>query len=125
MFNKKMVKSIWRAPFLGVAIAAAVGIAAATAASAAAGPAPHCGSVSFAPQSDNGAFQIQARQASCTTARSVAGASSPNRFRSGDPQYSAAGFSCSGRSEQLSGAGKHVVRFRCLSGQSAVSFLRG
>ncbi len=86
---------------------------------------PQCGAVPFTRQSDDGAFQIEARSTTCATARMVASASKPSRFRHGDSSYTAYGFSCSGRSQQLGGAGKQVVRFRCLRQQSSVSFLRG
>src|SRR5947209_5592992 len=114
-----MVNSILRALIVGVATAAF------TPTVAGAGQAPHCGNMSFARQSDDGAFQIVARATNCGTARGVASASRPSRFRGGDPQYAAEGFSCSGRSEQLGGAGKHVVRFQCTRQRSSVSFLRG
>jgi hypothetical protein len=86
---------------------------------------PHCGAVAFAPQSDNGAFQIMARSTSCDTARSVAGASRPSRFRNRDASYSADGFACAGRMESAGGRGKQVVRFQCTRQHSSVSFLRG
>ena len=88
-------------------------------------PPPRCGLVAFARAADNGAFEIAARGTSCSTARIVAGASRPTRFRYGDPHYTALGFSCSGRGEQLGGHGKHVVAFRCVRARSFVSFLRG
>jgi hypothetical protein len=114
-----MVKFLLRA-LPAVAVAAVVVPSGASATSA-----QSCGTVPFAHQSDNGAFQIQARNASCEQARGVASASRSSRFRSGHPQYSALGFDCSGRDEQLGGQGKHVVSFRCVHGHSAVSFLRG
>ena len=84
-----------------------------------------CGTVAFAPESDDGAFQIVARNTSCGVARVVADASRPNRFRTGSHRYAARGFACAGRAEELGGAGKHVVSFQCTRGVSAVSFLRG
>ena len=114
-----MFKSILRVLFVGMAIAAS------SPAMAGAGQAPHCGSVPFARQSDDGVFQIVARGTTCETARAVAGASRPSRFRGGDPQYAANGFSCSGRSEQIGGAGKQVVRFLCTRQHGSISFLRG
>ena len=114
-----MVNSLLRALSVGVAIAAF------GPGTAGAGQAPHCGNVAFAQQSDDGAFQIVAHGSTCGTARTVASASRPSRFRDGDPQYAANGFSCSGRSEKLGGSGKHVVRFRCTRQTSSVSFIRG
>jgi hypothetical protein len=114
-----------RLKFLLPALTAAVLAAALPPAPAIAGSAQSCGSVPFARQSDNGAFQIQARDASCQQARGVASASRPSRFRSGHPAYSAIGFDCTGQDEQLGGQGKHVVDFRCVHGHSAISFLRG
>ncbi len=87
--------------------------------------APSCGFVGFAPHSDNGAFRIVAHSTTCQTARAVAGASRPSRFRYGNPLYTTHGFSCSGQSEQLGGNGKHVVRFYCVRASSSVAFLRG
>ena len=105
-----------------IAIVASVAVVPATAGASAS---PHCGTVAFAAQSDNGAFQIVARSTSCDTARNVAGASRPSRFRDRNSSYSADGFSCAGRMENASGAGKELVRFRCTRRHSSVSFLRG
>lgn len=96
-----------------------------TAATAVAAPAsPRCGMVAFATQGEDGVFQIAAAGTSCRTARIVADAAKPPRFRTGDPSYTAIGFSCSGRSQQLGGHGKQVVVFRCVRHRSLVSFLR-
>jgi hypothetical protein len=91
---------------------------------AGAAQAPQCGLIAFAPQGENGAFQIAARDTSCEQARTVAGASRPTRFRHGDPRYTELGFACSGRSEQLGGHGKQVVAFVCVRDRSIISFLR-
>lgn len=104
------------------AIAASAAMLPATAGASAS---PHCGTVAFAPQSDNGAFQIMARSTSCGTARAVAGASRPSRFRDRDSSYSADGFACAGRMESAGGKGKQLVRFQCTRQHSSVSFLRG
>ena len=111
-------------PILKALLAGAV-IAAFSPAAAGAGRTPHCGSLAFAQQSEDGAFRIVAHATSCATARSVAAASRPTQFRTGDPQYASGGFACAGRSQQLGGAGKQVVRFDCTRGHSSVSFLRG
>jgi hypothetical protein len=87
--------------------------------------APQCGTVAFAPQSDDGAFQIDAHSTTCSMARSVASGSRPNWFRDRNASYSTDGFSCAGRAEALGGSGKRVVRFQCVRRHSAVSFLRG
>jgi hypothetical protein len=94
-------------------------------ATAGASGSPQCGTVAFAPQSDDGAFHIAARSTTCSTARNVASASRPSRFRDRDSSYSADGFSCAGRTEDFGGSGKQMVRFRCVRQHSAVSFLRG
>jgi hypothetical protein len=86
---------------------------------------PQCGTITFAPQSDNAAFQIVAGGTTCNMARSVADASRPSRFRDRDSSYSADGFSCAGRAEDLGGSGKQVVRFRCVRRRSYVAFVRG
>jgi hypothetical protein len=83
-----------------------------------------CGLVSFAHQTSDGAFQIAAAETSCSTARAVASDSRPSRLLSGDPRYSALGFSCAGRRRQLGGHGMQVVVFRCIRERSSVSFLR-
>lgn len=111
--------------FLLRALPAVAATAALLPAVAGADSAQSCGTVPFARQSDNGAFEIQARNASCRQARAVASASRPSRFRAGHPQYTAVGFDCAGQAQQLGGHGKHVVNFRCVRGRSAVSFLRG
>jgi hypothetical protein len=86
---------------------------------------PQCGLIAFATQGEDGAFQIAARDISCSLARTVADASRPSRFRHGDPRYTELGFACMGRSEQLGGHGKQVVAFECVRDRSYVSFLRG
>jgi hypothetical protein len=110
--------------FLFRAVPVVAAFAALTPAVAVAIPPPGCGLVSFAHQTSNGAFEIAARGTSCTTARVVAADSRPMRFRSRDPRYTALGFSCTGRSEQLGGHGIQVIAFRCVRAQSSVSFLR-
>lgn len=122
-----MHRSIRKVP-AALALAAAVwgGTApAVTGTSARTGSAVRCGTVTFARQSDDGAFQIAAESATCATARAVAEASRSSRYRVADSTYSADGFSCAGRSQRLGGAGKQVVRFQCTRQHSAVSFLRG
>lgn len=103
---------------------AVASLAALTPGIAGAAQTPRCGLIAFASQGENGAFEIAARDATCSTARTVADASRPTRFRRGDPQYTDLGFTCSGRSEQLGGNGKQVVAFRCVRERSFVSFLR-
>ena len=105
-----------------IAIAAS---AAVSPAAAGASASPRCGTVAFAAQSDDGAFQIVARSTSCGTARNVAGASRPSRFRDRNSSYTAYGFACAGRMENSGGAGKELVRFQCTRKHSSVSFLRG
>jgi len=107
------------------ALVVIVALAAWGPATAGASGGPQCGTVAFAAQSDDGAFQIVARSTTCNMARSVAGASRPSRFRDRNSSYSANGFSCAGQAEDLGGSGKHVVRFRCVRQHSSVSFLRG
>ena len=86
---------------------------------------PSCGFVGFTPHSSNGAFRIVAHGTTCPTARNVAAASWPSRFRYGNPLYNTRGFSCSGHVEQLGGNGMSIVRFYCVREGSSVSFLRG
>jgi hypothetical protein len=106
------------------AVFAVAAIAALAPALADAGTRSRCGLVSFAHQTSDGAFQIAARDADCSTARVVAGDSRPSRFRSGDPRYTALGFSCAGHSRQLGGHGIQVVAFECVRERSLISFLR-
>jgi hypothetical protein len=118
-----VVKPILRAS-IAAAVVAALAPATAPATSMPAAS-PRCGTVAFAPQTDDGAFEIVAHSTNCAVARSVARASRPSRFRHGNPRYATNGFSCTGRGEQLGGTGKLVVSFRCARGRSYVSFLRG
>ena len=106
------------------AVLAVAAVKAVTPAVAGATPQPRCGLVSFASQTSDGAFQIAAQDTSCGTARSVAAGSRPARFLSGDPRYTALGFSCTGHSEQLGGHGMQGVAFRCSRARSSVSFFR-
>ena len=111
------MKHILRALLVIAAVAVSSGVAGAA-------QSPNCGFVAFAPQSDNGAFEIVAHEATCRIAHVVAAGSRSSRFRFGDPRYNTLGFSCSGHGGQLGGHGMYVVRFRCLRAHSFVSFLR-
>jgi hypothetical protein len=106
------------------AVLAVAAIAALVPALALARTPSRCGLVSFAHQTSDGAFQIAARDTTCSTARVVAGDSRPSRFRSGDPRYTALGFSCAGHGRQLGGHGMQVVVFQCVRERSLVSFVR-
>jgi len=78
-----------------------------------------CGDVAFTPQSDNGAFAIQATGVDCATARQVAAGAEDRRGGA----YSAAGFSC--RSTGTTGGPLPATRYRCEGGGGVVTFEAG
>jgi hypothetical protein len=119
------VKSMIRALAGATALAAVTVLVIVVPAGAGAASVSRCGMVAFAPSSEDGVFEITAHDTACTTARAVARGARAERFTHGDPRYRADRFSCTGRQEQLGGAGKAVVRFGCVRGRESVAFLRG
>lgn len=75
-----------------------------------------CGDVGFTPQSDNGAFAIQARGVDCATAREVAAGAEDRRGGA----YQARGFSCA--STGSTGGPLPAIRYRCEGGGGVITF---
>ena len=86
----------------------------------AAGDVRSCGNVVFTPASEDGAFDIRARDTSCRTARRVARASR-TRDVTGPYRYRARGFRCRGRRVD---EGLPQVRWRCTRRSALVTFTR-
>jgi hypothetical protein len=101
----------------GLAALAAMGAAAPAAQSAA----RDCGSLSFTPASEDGAFDIRARGTSCRTARRVARAAEPTSVTDGPFRFRARGFSCRGTVRDTA---LPQVRWRCMRGAAVVTFHR-
>jgi hypothetical protein len=80
-----------------------------------------CGTVAFAPNSEDGAFDIRATGVGCATARRVARAARNTDVAPGTQRYRRAGFVCTGRYD---GSGLPSVRFRCTRGVAVVRFVR-
>ena len=80
-----------------------------------------CGMIGFTPQTDDGAFDIQATGVGCATAKQVARATRDRRVS--DPlSFSAEGFACTGErtpSDALPG-----VAWRCERDGAVVTFTR-
>src|SRR4051794_17079604 len=106
--------------FRGAGTAAAVGVAAVISLpifAACTPPPQNCGSVGFAPNTDWGAFHIQATNTSCSTARGIA---SGSKYARGS--YSGFGWRCvAGRTDYT---GLPFTPYRCTSwtGAGVVTF---
>jgi hypothetical protein len=83
-----------------------------------------CGSISFALQSDNIAFDIRTAGIPCALARAVASASRSSRLRPGrGRRYRAEDFACRGRF--VLPPGKRYEHYVCVRGRATVTFNRG
>ena len=80
-----------------------------------------CGDVAFAPQTDDGAFNIVATGVSCERARRVAAMTRDRRYA--DPlSFAADGFSCTGT--RVPGDGLPGVDWRCVRNGDTIAFTR-
>ncbi len=80
-----------------------------------------CGDVAFAPQTDDGAFGIEATGVDCAVARTVARTTRDRRVT--DPlTFTVAGFRCIGT--RTPAAALPGVEWRCRRGESLVTFTR-
>lgn len=80
-----------------------------------------CGTIAFAPASEDGVFSIRARGTSCRTARKVARKVRPLSITRGPYRYRAFGYRCRGR---LREDGLHRVRWRCTKRAARITFTR-
>ena len=81
----------------------------------------NCGDVGFAPQTDDGAFNIVASGVSCQRARRVAAMTRSRRYA--DPlSYEADGFSCTGK--RVPNDGLPGVDWRCTRNGGTITFTR-
>jgi len=103
-----------RLPLIAVALLLALALAG----TALGSPNPHggqdCGSVAFAPRTDDGAFELRARNVSCKVARAVARAIDADKTRP-------LSFRCRGRTE--TGPGLPHSHWLCIRGSQEVSWV--